>query len=99
MQYRLFMYSVCVYVFVLIAQWEPVPSDHWFFLGEPVYFVAQTGALLAEERLYLDSCYATISRDPNSKPKVDIITNYGCVSSKNTVIQISSRIGLALYMS
>ncbi|KAL3060793.1 hypothetical protein OYC64_015187 [Pagothenia borchgrevinki] len=67
------------------AQGEPVPSGHWFFLGEPVYFVAQAAALLAGERLYVDSCYATSSSDPHSVHRADIITNYGCMPDSRRV--------------
>ncbi|KAM6995236.1 zona pellucida glycoprotein 3d tandem duplicate 1 [Tautogolabrus adspersus] len=62
------------------AHWEPLPAGQGFVLGEPVYFVAQSGVLLAGERLYVDSCYATSSSDPHSQPRVDIITNYGCMT-------------------
>ncbi|KAK1896235.1 Zona pellucida sperm-binding protein 3 [Dissostichus eleginoides] len=67
------------------AQGEPVPSGHWFFLGEPVYFVAQAAALLAGERLYVDSCYATSSSDPHSVHRAEIITNYGCMPDSRRV--------------
>uniref|UniRef100_A0A1A8S7M1 Zgc:66432 n=1 Tax=Nothobranchius rachovii TaxID=451742 RepID=A0A1A8S7M1_9TELE len=60
------------------ADWKPIPSGHTFLLGEPLYFVAQVRTLMAGERLYVDSCYATSSEDPGSLPKVDIISNYGC---------------------
>ncbi|XP_007579067.1 uncharacterized protein LOC103156822 [Poecilia formosa] len=62
------------------AQWEPLSPGHTFYLGEQVYFLAQAGTLLAGERLYVDSCQATSSEDPSSLPKVDIITNYGCMT-------------------
>nr|XP_015805004.2 zona pellucida glycoprotein 3d tandem duplicate 1 isoform X2 [Nothobranchius furzeri] len=62
------------------ADWKPIPSGHTFLLGEPLYFVAQVRTLMAGERLYVDSCYATSSEDPGSLPKVDIISNYGCMT-------------------
>ncbi|KAM8871083.1 zona pellucida glycoprotein 3d tandem duplicate 1 [Spinachia spinachia] len=65
---------------VLNAKGQPVPPDHWFYLGEPVYFVAQAEVLLAGETLYVNSCYATSSKDPNSTPKMDVISNYGCMT-------------------
>ncbi|KAK5862854.1 hypothetical protein PBY51_018209 [Eleginops maclovinus] len=62
------------------GQGAPIPPGHWFFLGEPVYILAQAAALLAGERLYVDSCYATSSSDPHSVPRLAIITNYGCMT-------------------
>ncbi|XP_061677277.1 zona pellucida glycoprotein 3d tandem duplicate 1 isoform X3 [Syngnathoides biaculeatus] len=59
------------------AQWEPLPRGHSFVLGELINFVAQTGSVLPGEKLFVDSCYVTHTKDPNSTPKVDIITNYG----------------------
>ncbi|XP_077430922.1 uncharacterized protein LOC144057346 [Vanacampus margaritifer] len=62
------------------AQWEPLSPGDSFVLGEPVNFLAQTGSILPGERLFVDSCYATHSKEPNSMPRVDIITNYGCMT-------------------
>ncbi|XP_054879131.1 uncharacterized protein LOC129353764 [Poeciliopsis prolifica] len=62
------------------AQWEPLSPGHTFYLGEQVYFLAEVGTLLAGERLYVDSCQATSSEDPSILPRVDIITNYGCMT-------------------
>ncbi|XP_028986336.1 uncharacterized protein LOC114843692 [Betta splendens] len=62
------------------AQWEPLPTGHWFFLGEQVYFVAQSSALLPGERLYVDSCYATSSSESDSTPRLEIISNLGCMT-------------------
>ncbi|XP_031724519.1 uncharacterized protein LOC116395093 [Anarrhichthys ocellatus] len=62
------------------AQGQPIPPDHWFYLGETVYLVAQAKVLLSGERLYVDSCYATSSKEPTSMPKVDIIANNGCMT-------------------
>ncbi|KAM9806991.1 uncharacterized protein LOC133160628 [Syngnathus typhle] len=62
------------------AQWEPISPGHSFFLGERVNFVAQSGNLVPGERLFVDSCYVTPSKDPNSMSKVDIITNFGCMT-------------------
>ncbi|XP_041844094.1 uncharacterized protein LOC121641830 isoform X2 [Melanotaenia boesemani] len=61
------------------AQWEPLPPGHTFFLGEQVYFLAQAGVLLAGERLYVDWCYATSYEDSSSSPRVDVISNHGCM--------------------
>ncbi|XP_057690891.1 zona pellucida glycoprotein 3d tandem duplicate 1 [Corythoichthys intestinalis] len=62
------------------AQWEPLSADHSFVLGEPVNFVAQSGSLLPGEMLFVDSCHVTLSKDPMSRPKVDLITDYGCMT-------------------
>lgn len=54
-----------------------------------MYFVARTGALLAGERLYVDSCHSTSYKDPDSTPRLDIISNYGCVSSSTVLAELA----------
>nr|XP_061802111.1 uncharacterized protein LOC133593492 isoform X1 [Nerophis lumbriciformis] len=65
---------------VCTDDWESVPTDHSFVLGESVNFVAESGHVLPGETLFVDSCYVTSSKEPNSVPKVDIISNYGCLT-------------------
>lgn len=43
-----------------------------------VYFLVQVEVLMAGERLYVDLCYVTSSKDPNPMPRVDI-RDYGWV--------------------
>ncbi|XP_061918401.1 uncharacterized protein LOC133659744 isoform X2 [Entelurus aequoreus] len=65
---------------VCTDDWESVPTDHSFVLGESVNFVAESGHVLPGERLTVDSCYVSSSNEPDSVPKVDIISNYGCLT-------------------
>ncbi|XP_061771171.1 zona pellucida glycoprotein 3d tandem duplicate 1 [Nerophis ophidion] len=74
---------------VCTDDWESVPTDHSFVLGESVNFVAESGHMLPGEHLSVDSCYVTSSSEPNSVPKVDVISNYGCLTDSLRVASSS----------
>uniref|UniRef100_A0AAV2MG49 ZP domain-containing protein n=1 Tax=Knipowitschia caucasica TaxID=637954 RepID=A0AAV2MG49_KNICA len=62
------------------SHWEAWPPGQELVLGEPVYLVARVRVVLPGETLYVDTCRVTSSEDPESSPRLDLITNHGCMT-------------------
>ncbi|XP_015463432.3 zona pellucida protein C [Astyanax mexicanus] len=58
--------------------------------GELVYLQVSSSSLPGQE-LYLQSCYATSTPNHNDKSTLALISNKGCVSSKQSVVKFVSR--------
>ncbi|XP_017569894.1 uncharacterized protein LOC108437363 [Pygocentrus nattereri] len=59
-------------------KWEILAVNEGVGLGEPLYFEAAAADVLAEdERIFISSCHMTASKDPNSTPRHDLISNSG----------------------
>ncbi|KAM9466840.1 zona pellucida protein C [Clarias gariepinus] len=72
------------------SSWSGPADTNVIQKGESVYLQvsASTGP---DQELYIQSCYATSSSDPNDKSKFALILNKGCVSSKQSPIEFISR--------
>ncbi|XP_055066959.2 zona pellucida glycoprotein 3d tandem duplicate 1 [Misgurnus anguillicaudatus] len=79
MFYKSFESSVKFTISVCNERWEILGENESFMLGEPMYFEVSAARIFEEERVFVDSCYATSSKDPNSTPKHSVIHNYGCM--------------------
>ncbi|KTF80604.1 hypothetical protein cypCar_00024798 [Cyprinus carpio] len=66
-------------LFVCNEHWERLEGNGSFVLGKPMYFEASAAYISEDERIFVDSCYATASRDPKSSPQHKVIFNYGCM--------------------
>ncbi|XP_067305658.1 zona pellucida glycoprotein 3d tandem duplicate 1 [Pseudorasbora parva] len=60
-------------------RWEELEENRSFVLGEPMYFEVSAAHTSKDERIFVDSCYATASKDPKSTPQHNVIYNYGCM--------------------
>ncbi|CAM4703760.1 unnamed protein product [Leuciscus chuanchicus] len=60
-------------------RWERLEEHVSFVLGEPMYFEVSAAHMSKDERIFVDSCYVTASKDPNSTPQHSVIRNYGCM--------------------
>ncbi|XP_056122183.1 zona pellucida glycoprotein 3d tandem duplicate 1 [Rhinichthys klamathensis goyatoka] len=60
-------------------RWERLEENVSFVLGEPMYFEVSAAHMSKDERIFVDSCYATASKDPKSIPQHNVICNYGCM--------------------
>uniref|UniRef100_A0A8B9KUC2 Zona pellucida protein C n=1 Tax=Astyanax mexicanus TaxID=7994 RepID=A0A8B9KUC2_ASTMX len=58
--------------------------------GELVYLQVSSSSLPGQD-LYLQSCYATSTPNHNDKSTLALISNKGCVSSKQSVVKFVSR--------
>ncbi|XP_038570675.1 zona pellucida sperm-binding protein 3-like [Micropterus salmoides] len=64
------------------ASGNEITGTKTFTLGEPMYFEAtqpDRTAQLGGQRIYIDKCFVTASRDPNSNPRYTVIDNQGCM--------------------
>ncbi|XP_036413786.1 zona pellucida glycoprotein 3d tandem duplicate 1 [Colossoma macropomum] len=76
---RRFTMSVCN------EKWEILTVNEGVVLGEPLYFEAAADVLAEDETIFISSCHMTASKDPNSTPRHDLISNSGClVDSRRT---------------
>ncbi|XP_064161148.1 zona pellucida glycoprotein 3d tandem duplicate 1 isoform X1 [Anguilla rostrata] len=60
-------------------RWERLDSTASYMLGAPMHFEASTPIVSRAERVSVTACHVTVSRDPNSAPRMDVIKNYGCM--------------------
>ncbi|XP_056142981.1 zona pellucida sperm-binding protein 3d.2 [Lampris incognitus] len=61
------------------AQWKRLSPSSQYLIGKPMYFQAEGPSMTADERLYINSCYATLKKSYTSMPQFPVIENFGCM--------------------
>ncbi|XP_062841222.1 zona pellucida glycoprotein 3d tandem duplicate 1 [Trichomycterus rosablanca] len=65
--------------------WEKSSVNESFTLGQQMNFEASVDFTWKDQSIFVEACHATESNDPNSSPRYDLITNFGClIDSKMT---------------
>ncbi|XP_050987749.1 zona pellucida sperm-binding protein 3d.2 isoform X2 [Labeo rohita] len=65
--------------------WRRLLPTEEYTIGHPMYFQADGPPLAENERLFVDSCYVTISSSHLSMPRFTVIENHGCmIDSKSS---------------
>ncbi|XP_066573428.1 zona pellucida sperm-binding protein 3 [Amia ocellicauda] len=66
------------------AAWTAVSASDVYNLGQAVNFQLVATRLGPLEKVYVESCVATLTEDPTSKPSYTIIENFGCMVDTKT---------------
>uniref|UniRef100_A0A8C9VU18 Zona pellucida sperm-binding protein 3 n=1 Tax=Scleropages formosus TaxID=113540 RepID=A0A8C9VU18_SCLFO len=61
------------------ARWERLAPGKGYILGQPMYFEARAAFIPRSKRVFVNSCYASPSKEPNSIPQMDVVKNFGCM--------------------
>ncbi|XP_016313708.1 zona pellucida sperm-binding protein 3-like [Sinocyclocheilus anshuiensis] len=76
-------------LYVCNERWERLEGNGRFVLDEPMYFEVSAAYISEDERIFVDSCYVTASRDPKSIPQHSVICNYGCMEDSRRQASLS----------
>uniref|UniRef100_A0A8C9VFI4 Zona pellucida glycoprotein 3d tandem duplicate 1 n=1 Tax=Scleropages formosus TaxID=113540 RepID=A0A8C9VFI4_SCLFO len=63
------------------ARWERLAPGKGYILGQPMYFEARAAFIPRSKRVFVNSCYASPSKEPNSIPQMDVVKNFGPCAS------------------
>uniref|UniRef100_A0A672M7H0 Zona pellucida sperm-binding protein 3-like n=1 Tax=Sinocyclocheilus grahami TaxID=75366 RepID=A0A672M7H0_SINGR len=64
--------------------WRRLSPTEEYTIGHPMYFQADGPPLAEDERLFVDSCYVTISSSHLSMPQFTVIENHGCMTDSKS---------------
>uniref|UniRef100_A0A3P8Z5L3 Zona pellucida sperm-binding protein 3 n=1 Tax=Esox lucius TaxID=8010 RepID=A0A3P8Z5L3_ESOLU len=61
------------------AEWKHLSSEESYMLGEQMYFEAYAAFVPQSQRVFVDSCFITPFKEPNTIPRFEVIHNFGCM--------------------
>ncbi|TWW64175.1 zona pellucida sperm-binding protein 3-like [Takifugu flavidus] len=64
---------------LMTEDWQSPRPSNVFFLSDVIHFEAVLLGYHVPLRIYVDSCVATVTPDPDSQPRYPFIDNFGCL--------------------